>query len=96
MTSMFSVSVMDPLVIDTRSPVPSYRQLADQLRERIVSGQIEPDAPLPSITYIRGETGLAVGTIRQAVALLVTEGHAYTVPGRGTFARDASADPGLL
>jgi DNA-binding GntR family transcriptional regulator len=94
MTSMFSISIMDALVIDTRSPVPSYRQLADQLRERITSGQIEPDAPLPSITYIRGETGLAVGTIRQGIALLVEQGYAYTVPGRGTFARAQDETPG--
>lgn len=79
--------LMDPLSIDLRSSVPSYRQLADQLRDRIKSGQIEPDEPLPSITRIRQETGLAVGTIRQGVALLVTEGWAYTVPGRGTFAK---------
>jgi DNA-binding GntR family transcriptional regulator len=78
--------IMERLVIDTRSPVPSYRQLADQLRARIDSGQIGPDGQLPSITYIQQETGLAVGTIRQGIALLVEEGVAYTVPGRGTFA----------
>ncbi len=33
-----------------------------------------------------GETGLAVGTVRKAIAVLVDEGLAYTVPGRGTFA----------
>jgi DNA-binding GntR family transcriptional regulator len=89
MTSMFSMLIMAPLKIDTRSPVPSYRQLANQLRERIEAGQIGPDEQLPSITYIQQETGLAVGTIRQGIALLVEEGVAYTVPGRGTF-----ADPG--
>jgi DNA-binding GntR family transcriptional regulator len=78
--------VMDRLTIDYRSPVPSYRQLADQLRQAISSGTIGPDEPLPSITRIKQETGLAVGTIRQGIALLVDEGLAYTVPGRGTFA----------
>lgn len=77
---------MAPLVINTRSPVPSYRQLADQLRERITSGELGPDGELPSITDIRGETGLAVGTIRQAVKVLTDEGYAYTVPGRHTYA----------
>ena len=45
-----------------------------------------PREPLPSITYLTGETGLAVGTVRKAIAVLVQEGLAYTVPGRGTFA----------
>lgn len=87
MISVFSMLIMKRLVIDTRSPVPSYRQLADQLRERIRSGQIAEDEQLPSITYIKGETGLAVGTIRQGIAVLIEEGWAYTVSGRGTFAR---------
>jgi DNA-binding GntR family transcriptional regulator len=37
------------------------------------------------------ETGLAVGTVRKAVGLLVNEGLAYTVPGRGTYAADVKA-----
>jgi GntR family transcriptional regulator len=78
---------LEPLAIDTHSPVPSYRQLADQLRDWITSGQIGPREPLPSIQQMVGETGLAVGTVRRAIALLVDEGYAYTVPGRGTFAK---------
>jgi DNA-binding GntR family transcriptional regulator len=92
MTAMVSLLVMgDRLVIDTHSPVPSYRQLADQLRDRIASGQIGPREPLPSITAMTQETGLAVGTVRKAVGVLVDEGWAYTVPGRGTYAADVQA-----
>lgn len=80
------------LHIDIRSKVPSYRQLADQLREAITSGEIGPDEALPSIPAMRRETGLSVVTVRHAVRILVDEGLAYAVPGRGTFAgqRDAS------
>lgn len=81
--------IMQPLVIDTRSSEPSYRQLARQLREAVESGEIAPDEPLPSLTRIRQETGLALGTIQQAVRLLVADGIAYTVPGRGTFAAES-------
>lgn len=84
--SMVHPLVMDRLTIDTRSPVPSYRQLADQLRRAIVSGQIQPDEPLPSLSRIQQETGLAVKTIRQGIGVLVDEGLAYVVPGRGTYA----------
>jgi DNA-binding GntR family transcriptional regulator len=52
----------------------------------IESGAIGPREPLPSITYMVQETGLAVGTVRKAVSVLVEPGLAYTVPGRGTFA----------
>lgn len=38
------------------------------------------------VRTLTGETGLAVGTVRKAIGNLVSEGLAYTVPGRGTFA----------
>jgi len=90
MTSIVTLLIMEPLVIDTHSPEPSYQQLARQLRDRITSGKIAPRDALPSIQYMVQETGLAVGTVRRAVDVLVQEGHAYTVPGRGTFAADKS------
>ena len=86
MTSTVTLISMGRYAIDVHAPEPSYQQLASQLRARIQSGEIGPREALPSITYLTGETGLAVGTVRKAVAVLVEEGLAYTVPGRGTFA----------
>ena len=86
MISRVTLVGVEPLVIDPHGPEPSYKQLAGLLRARITSGEIGPREPLPSITYLTGETGLAVGTVRRAIAVLVEEGLAYTVPGRGTFA----------
>lgn len=86
MTSMVTMMIMGRLEIDQHSDVPSYRQLAALLREQITSGRIGPRELLPSITYLTGETGLSVGTVRHAIAVLVDEGYAYIVPGRGTFA----------
>lgn len=78
--------IMEPLEIDLRSSVPSYRQLADQLRARIESGEIGPDEPLPSLQRLVQETGLNIKTVQHAIRLLVDDGLAYIVPGRGTFA----------
>jgi DNA-binding GntR family transcriptional regulator len=78
---------MDPLTIDPRSSEPSYREIARQIRERIESGELADGDPLPSINRIRQETGVAVNTVRHAIALLVAEGWAQTVQGRATYAR---------
>lgn len=75
------------IMIDPHAPEPSYIQLAAVLRERIETGEIGPRQAIPSITYLTGETGLAVGTVRRAIRLLVEEGLVYTVPGRGTFVK---------
>jgi GntR family transcriptional regulator len=88
MIGMVTLVIMERLVIDPHAPEPSYQQLAGQLRARIRSGAIGPREPLPSITYMTGETGLAIGTVRHAIEVLVTEGWAYTVPGRGTYAAE--------
>jgi DNA-binding GntR family transcriptional regulator len=73
--------------IDLHSPEPSYQQVARQLRERITSGQYASRDMLPSIKTLVQETGLSVGTVRHAIDVLVAEGLAYTVSGRGTFVR---------
>ena len=71
--------------IDVASAEHPYRQLAAQLRERIKRGEIT--GPLPSITELTAQTGLAVGTVRRGIDVLVKEGLVQTVPGRGTFVK---------
>jgi GntR family transcriptional regulator len=81
---MPSVMTME-YVIDPLAPETSAAQLAAILRTGITSGELQPRQPVPSITYLVGETGLAVGTVRRAIQVLIDEGLVQTVPGRGTF-----------
>lgn len=69
--------------IDPHSAEHPYRQLAARLRGQIQRGEIT--AQLPSITTLTAQTGLAVGTVRRAIDILVRERLVQTVPGRGTF-----------
>lgn len=71
--------------IDPQSSEHPYKQLARQLREHIESGKIT--SHLRSITDLTAQTGLAVGTVRRAINILVKEGLVQTVPGRGTFVK---------
>ena len=82
-----------PLTVDLRSPVPSYEQLADQLREAITSGEIGPDEALPSLKRMVQETGLSMSTVQHAVKVLAEEGLVYSVGGRGTFAAPKGSAP---
>jgi GntR family transcriptional regulator len=68
-----------------RSPQPAYLQLADQLRRRIAA--MKPDEQIPSTYELVAQTGLAIGTVRKTVKLLIAEGLVYSVPGRGVFVR---------
>lgn len=72
-------------VINMRSPVPRWQQLADQLRAEIESGTLAPDDPIPSETVLEQETGLARGTIRKVITALRDEGLVVTVRGKGSY-----------
>lgn len=75
----------DVLTVDPASDLPPYQQLAAQLRERILSGELAPRSRLPSADSISQETGVAKLTARKALRLLVDERLAVMRPGWGTF-----------
>lgn len=72
-------------VIDFEGPTPLYQQVAALLRERIECGDLAPDRPVPSITQLVQTYGIARGTARKAVAVLIDEGLVYVVIGRGVY-----------
>jgi DNA-binding GntR family transcriptional regulator len=79
--------VRDVADYDPLSPVPRYRQIANIIRRRIESGELQPDRPIPSEAQIMEEFGVARATARHAAELLRDEGLVVKVPGLGTFVR---------
>jgi GntR family transcriptional regulator len=75
---------------DPLAPVPRYRQIAAIIRERIESGELEPNRPIPSEVQIENEFGVARATARRAVAVLRDEGLIVTVPGMGSYVKAKS------
>ncbi|MET8041526.1 winged helix-turn-helix domain-containing protein [Micromonospora sp. NPDC005215] len=74
-------------MIDPSADRAVFRQLADLLRDRIASGDLAPGASLPSELRLAQEYGLSRTSVRQAVALLRSEGLVIVEPPRGTFVR---------
>lgn len=79
--------------IDPDAPEPLYEQLAAVLREQIKSGEIPPRRMLPSNRTLTQTYAVARGTASRAVAILVSEGWAVTVRGKGVFAVAAEDRP---
>ncbi|MGW0218530.1 GntR family transcriptional regulator [Micromonospora chokoriensis] len=61
--------------------------MADELRRRIEAGVIPAGSLLPSESALMAEFSVARGTVREALALLRSEGLVMTEVGRGTYAR---------
>ena len=73
--------------IDRASGRPVYRQLAENLREKIIDGRLAAGSRLPTETELMERYGAARGTVRQAIALLRAEGLVDIEHGRGSFVR---------
>ncbi len=73
--------------VDPTSDRPVYKQIADELRDRILTGQLEPGERLPSEAALVSEFGVAQGTVRQSLAVLRAEGLVVAEHGRGVFVR---------
>ncbi|MCJ2046719.1 GntR family transcriptional regulator [Methylobacterium sp. J-078] len=73
-----------------------YQQLRDVIVARIVDGQWRAGAAIPTEAELSRDAGVAVGTVRKAIDLLVAEGILDRVQGRGTFVRRPSLDRSLF
>ncbi|MCW2919142.1 MAG: GntR family transcriptional regulator [Actinomycetia bacterium] len=80
--------------IDHESPTPVYQQIAAWVAERIESGQLQANRPIPSEKTIMEEfEGVARTTVRRAVKYLRDQGLVYTVPQRGTYVSGPDSTP---
>jgi len=69
--------------VDENSPLPYWEQLANILRERIRTGEIQHR--VPSLNTLTQEFGLSRNTVIKAISALETDGLVVTRQGRGTF-----------
>ena len=64
---------------------PMYRDIADQLRQRIESGEFASGSQLPTEQDLQEQYSASRNTIREAIKQLITLGLVETKPGQGTF-----------
>lgn len=77
-------------MLNSQSPIPLYRQLADQIRADIESGVYPVASKIPSETVFAGDYAIGRPTVRQATDLLVRQGRLERRRGSGTFVLPAS------
>lgn len=71
--------------LDPNSEVPLYRQLHEQISQRIASGEIARGERLPATRELAGQLGLNRTTVSAAYELLESEGLIAGHVGRGSF-----------
>lgn len=67
--------------------VTKHDMLLDALRERIRSGELQPDNKLPSINQLCAQYDVAASTVRGVMLVLKAEGWVEGRPGQGVYVR---------
>ena len=70
---------------DTRSVVPPYLQIVQQVRQALRMGVLDVGDQLPSVREVVGATAINPNTVLKAYRDLEREGLVAAAAGRGTF-----------
>ena len=73
------------LLIDNKSGAPIYEQLYTQIKNQILSGDLQPEEAMPSIRGLARDLRISVITTKRAYDELEQEGFLYTIAGKGSF-----------
>ena len=84
------------LTLDTASEAPLHRQIYQQIRAAILTGQLKPQARLPASRQLAKTLAISRTTVVQSYDQLISEGYLQTRPGAGTFICSQIPDDLLL
>lgn len=62
------------IAIERESQTPVYEQIAQQIRERIAAGEVEPGTSLPTVRTLASDLGVNLNTVARAYRLLEDQG----------------------
>ncbi len=73
------------IFISNSSGLPIYEQICGQIKNIIVSGELQEGDALPSIRLLAKELRISVITTKRAYEELEKEGFIVSVPGKGSY-----------
>jgi GntR family transcriptional regulator len=76
------------MLIDPKSPVPVFQQIATQLRQRIAAGVYAAKEAIPSLRALAVDIGVNPNTVQRAYEELIREGLLESRRGAGVFVVD--------
>ena len=83
-------------MLNSKSPIPLYHQLADIILAKIRSGEYPPGSRIPSENRLAATYGIGRPTARQATDLLVRKRMLVRKRGSGTFVEESRKEVDLF
>lgn len=73
------------MIIEKKSPIPIYYQIAEFIQKQIENGELKPGDSLPSEREFTETFHISRMTVRQALTQLENNGLVHRIQGKGTF-----------
>ena len=80
------------IALSPSHPDPMYKQVTDQVKDAIATGDLKPSDRLPSVRELSEALHVSAITIKRAYLDLETEGYILTRAGLGSFVAEISRD----
>ena len=80
------------IIIQNSSDKPIYQQIVDQVKDKVLTGVLQPGEALPSMRLLARELKISVITTKRAYEELEREGFLTTHPGRGRFVAEKNLE----
>ena len=80
------------VVLSPAHPDPMYKQVTDQIKDAIASGELKPNERLPSVRELSEALDVSAITIKRAYHDLETDGYILTRAGLGSFVAPVERD----
>lgn len=80
------------IIISNASDKPIYEQIVTQMKDLILTGELEEGQQLPSIRALASDLRISVITTKRAYAELEAQGFVETVQGKGSFVAGGNAE----
>ncbi len=80
------------ILISNSSEKPIYEQITSQIKQMIITGDLEAGVLLPSMRMLAKELRISVITTKRAYEDLERDGFIYTVIGKGSFVAEKNME----
>lgn len=80
------------VIISNASDKPIYEQIMTQMKNVIISGELEAGEPLPSLRFLAKELRVSIISTKRAYEELEREGYIESVPGKGSFVTEKNRE----
>ncbi len=80
------------LIITHSSMQPIYEQIVEQIKTKVMHGELKEDTMLPSVRVLAKELKVSALTVKKAYDVLEEEGFVNTVHGKGSFVAFANQE----